>query len=279
MVFNRFEAKASAQLSIRNASPRPIWVTAVYLLITIVLSSVILGMVGDSFVEALYYLSQGYDPEEVFLYVFVYNIKHFVLFIILNILFDIFMLIMSYGYAAYALKVARNQPAGFQDLFVGFTKFGRVLWMNILISLFSTLWSILCIIPAVISIVLFVVLESAAFLYLYMLLLAGGALLSTIITLRYQLAPFFMLDDPDCTAREAINRSKEAMKGHVFEYFVLLLSFIGWMLLCAITMGIMLIWVMPYMEVTLANFYEAVRQSLPSYRNTSYTSHVYDFDP
>ncbi|KLI75503.1 MULTISPECIES: DUF975 family protein [Lacticaseibacillus] len=54
---------------------------------------------------------------------------------------------------------------------------------------------------------------------------------------------------------EAVTRSRELMSGHKWDYFVLLLSFLGWWLLELITMGLASIWVIPYRSMTLANFY------------------------
>jgi uncharacterized membrane protein len=63
-------------------------------------------------------------------------------------------------------------------------------------------------------------------------------------------------------ALEAIDKSKEMMNGHKMELFVLNLSFIGWGLLCAITFGIAGIWVIPYMNATIANFYKSIKPTV-----------------
>ena len=48
------------------------------------------------------------------------------------------------------------------------------------------------------------------------------------------------------------------MKGHKREYFRLILSFFGWVLLCIPTFGLLLIWVLPYFQATLATFYISI---------------------
>ncbi len=45
------------------------------------------------------------------------------------------------------------------------------------------------------------------------------------------------------------------MDGHKWEYFVMILSFIGWGLVVLITFGIAAIWVQPYYTLSFANFY------------------------
>ena len=67
---------------------------------------------------------------------------------------------------------------------------------------------------------------------------------------------FYLLsDNEDMTAAEAQKKSIEMMRGHKWEYFVLNLSFIGWAILALFTFGLLYIWLMPYMEATLANYY------------------------
>ncbi len=50
------------------------------------------------------------------------------------------------------------------------------------------------------------------------------------------------------------------MKGHKWELFVLLFSFFWWYLLCFITFGLALIYVTPYVEATVINFYEKLKE-------------------
>lgn len=54
---------------------------------------------------------------------------------------------------------------------------------------------------------------------------------------------------------ECIKRSDQLMKGHKFELFVLDLSFMGWHILCILTLGIGYLWLNPYMYMTKAAFY------------------------
>ncbi|MFT8995733.1 DUF975 family protein [Lentilactobacillus hilgardii] len=54
---------------------------------------------------------------------------------------------------------------------------------------------------------------------------------------------------------DAITRSRQMMDGHKWEYFVMGLSFIGWLILVSVTAGIAAIWVQPYMSLSFANYY------------------------
>ena len=49
------------------------------------------------------------------------------------------------------------------------------------------------------------------------------------------------------------------MKGHKWDFFILNLSFIGWSILALFTLGILCLWLVPYMNVTFANFYNSIK--------------------
>ena len=70
---------------------------------------------------------------------------------------------------------------------------------------------------------------------------------------------YIALDNPNMGIMEIIKKSKTMMKGYKWQYFVLILSFIGWEILSLFTLGILNLWLMPYMEVTFANFYNKIR--------------------
>ncbi len=71
----------------------------------------------------------------------------------------------------------------------------------------------------------------------------------------YSMASFILIENPEISPLEAITRSKDMMKGHKFELFVLDLSFIWWYLAIIFTLGIASIYVTPYIISTRTNFY------------------------
>jgi uncharacterized membrane protein len=62
-------------------------------------------------------------------------------------------------------------------------------------------------------------------------------------------------------AREAMTRSEVMMQGNRWRLFCLQISFIGWSLLSALTLGIGNLWLIPYTEAAMAAFYREVSQS------------------
>jgi len=99
---------------------------------------------------------------------------------------------------------------------------GKAWVMDVLIGIFTLLWSILLIVPGIIK------------------------------GISYSASPYILAENPEMSGLEAIRESKKKMYGHKADYFVLMLSFIGWMLLACLTLGILYIWLAPYMATAQA---------------------------
>lgn len=76
----------------------------------------------------------------------------------------------------------------------------------------------------------------------------------------YAMTPFILNDKPELSADEAIELSMKMMDGHKTALFWLYLTFIGWGILCIFTFGIGYFWLAPYMQASLAQFYEEVKE-------------------
>ena len=104
----------------------------------------------------------------------------------------------------------------------------------------------------------------AADVLIKLIVLAGMLLLivpGVIWHYAYSQTFFILAENPEMTATEAMAKSKEMMVGYKFKLFVLNLSFIGHMLLSAITCGIWGILVyQPYYLLTITNFFLFLKQ-------------------
>lgn len=80
-----------------------------------------------------------------------------------------------------------------------------------------------------------------------------------ILQYAYAMVPYLLRDYPELTATEALRTSREMMKGHKWDLFVLDLTFIGWGILCLFTAGIGLLWLQPYVSAAHAHFYEDLK--------------------
>ena len=82
---------------------------------------------------------------------------------------------------------------------------------------------------------------------------------------EYRMMPYLYADDPTMTKERAFAESKQMMTGQKWNAFVLDLSFLGWNILSALTMGILgVFYVNPYQHQTNAALYEKLRYGLPA---------------
>ena len=76
---------------------------------------------------------------------------------------------------------------------------------------------------------------------------------------RYRFAILNLLENPNLSPLDAIGMSKEQTYGFKLDLFILDLSFLGWAILSGLTLGILSIWVSPYMTQTDVGYFQAVK--------------------
>jgi uncharacterized membrane protein len=138
---------------------------------------------------------------------------------------------MAVGLAIFSINISRNQDARLEQIFQGFSNFGTSLGAYLLMVLFILLWTILLIIPGIIA------------------------------ALSYSMTFYILADDNSIGAMDAIDKSKKMMDGYKWKYFCLGLRFLGWALLCILTLGIGFLWLFPYMQVSVAKFYDDIKDN------------------
>lgn len=266
MGFDRFAAKHAARESMRLNNPNPILVTLVYFALTTLLWAAISYLLYDPTTDLVWCIRAGYEAEEILDYILQNHQRDLMLLAGVEFLYGLYTTYMSFGYTSYALRMARNEQPGISHLFDGFARPLRVLWADILVNLFTSLWTLLIVVP------LSFLLALGGLDMVNSVYIVSTVMLITLVavTYRYRLTSYFILDDPDCTARQAICRSKQAMKGWKWSLFCLDLSFFGWMLLSVllgafisfllpvVITDVLCFWVMPYRGASEANFYDAI---------------------
>ncbi|MCI9503937.1 MAG: DUF975 family protein [Clostridia bacterium] len=132
---------------------------------------------------------------------------------------------MTLGLTLLALNAARGEDVSVNRLFDGFKNFGSAVWLHISNGLLIFLWTLLLIVPGIIK------------------------------TFSYALSFHVLKDHPELSANEARKRSMVLMSGNKWRLFCLRFSFIGWWLLCLLTLGILSFWITPYQNTAIAEFY------------------------
>ena len=138
---------------------------------------------------------------------------------------------IGYTYAFNSLYMEGDNAVTGNTFRFGFRRWGRNVWGMFLVGFFTSLWSLLLIVPGIIKFY------------------------------AYAMTPYILIDNPELSANQAINLSCKMMKGHKFDLFFLQLSFIGWGILSVFKGGIGLLWLMPYMMSAQAAFYQDIKQN------------------
>ena len=137
---------------------------------------------------------------------------------------------ISLGYASIILLIAKKQNPDFALLFSGFKRLGVSLAAYLLTVILIILWLLLLIVPGIIAI------------------------------LRYSQIWYILSEDENIGPLDAIRKSKDMMTDNKWKLFCLYFRFIGWIILCIITLGLAGLYVGPYMSVSLAKFYEDLKK-------------------
>ena len=93
-------------------------------------------------------------------------------------------------------------------------------------------------------------------LFLWMLLFVVPGIVKSY---SYWMVPYIIAENPGISTSRAFKISCQTTKGEKMRIFVFELSFIGWYLLCALTFGIGLIFLLPYVSASRAELYAALR--------------------
>jgi uncharacterized membrane protein len=133
------------------------------------------------------------------------------------------------GSSRFHIAIARGEEATISMMFSGFKRLGTALWASIVMVVFILLWSLLLIIPGIMA------------------------------SYSYMMIWYILADDPNISAMDALRRSKKIMYGNRMKMFFLSWRFFGWALLCMLTVGIGFLWLIPYINTSMAQFYEDVR--------------------
>jgi len=138
---------------------------------------------------------------------------------------------LALGVIIFSLKFKRGEEYSVETLFAGFKQFLPAVLLYLWNFLWICLWTLLLIIPGIIK------------------------------SFSYSMCYYILADNPEVGVRNALTLSKQLMSGYKWKYFVLQLSFIGWSILACLSLGIGYLWLAPYMQISMANFYDGVKEA------------------
>ncbi len=132
-----------------------------------------------------------------------------------------------FGTTVTSMKLVAAQPVSVRTLFSGFRhRYGTITGLYITNVLLIAVWSLLFVIPGIVK------------------------------AYEYSMSMFILAENPDMGISAARRESKRMMKGHKWQLFLLDLSFIGWTILSYLTLGILNVWLAPYVMTSRVYAYQ-----------------------
>ena len=141
---------------------------------------------------------------------------------------------LALGLAIFYLAFSRGQDPVLGKIFEGFNTWVRAFKAFLLMIVYLFFWFMLLIIPGIIY--------GLAFSQVY----------------------YILAEDKDIRIRDAFYKSRMMMRGYKWKLFCLQLRFLGWFILCLLTLGIGFLWLVPYMYMASAKFYDDIKDAKPA---------------
>ncbi len=232
MNISRPVLKNNAKIIIKTAKPSILTAGLIFLAVSIVLgflSSSVLG-VNITADDARQYMNYYANGDYQALIRMTETMRPPATAYLLDLLIEAVLYIVGAGFLIFIFNTVKCVGAVYGNLLDGFGLAAKLILLALLEGLFIFLWSLLFVIPGIIAVY------------------------------RYRMAKFLLLDHPDMDVADCIRVSKQMMKGHKWECFVLDLSFLGWAILAAIPyIGYAVsIWTIPYINTTYVLYYMAL---------------------
>ncbi len=187
-----------------------------------------------------------------------------VIYYLISFIISVLSGLFTSGITYFYLKLICGRPVSAADVFYGFRLFPD---KTIIIYAWISILTYIALLPM--TIISFqintdpgnsAVMESLMFPYALAIIFYG--VVSVIVSLFYSQALFLLHDFPQYSAKELLTMSRKLMIGHKGRMFYIYVSFIPLFLLSLLSCCIALLWVIPYMNATFAEFYlDIIRKS------------------
>ena len=167
---------------------------------------------------------------------------------VIELLAAVFLL----GMIHFTMNICKRQPYKLSDVFYGFRSHPD---KAIICKFLFLLAELIAMLPAILFFVLYTITENGLLMIAASLFLVIGMVAAVAIHLSLYFVYYLILDYPNATIRELIEYCLHMMQGHRIKLFYLYASFLPMYALGILSFGIGLLFVEPYVNVTVAQFY------------------------
>ncbi|MCL2052224.1 MAG: DUF975 family protein [Lachnospiraceae bacterium] len=166
--------------------------------------------------------------------------------------------VVNVGVLFMALKISCNEAIGLNDLLYGFNYHPKKI---VTIQAVLSGVNLAAMLPATVLRFIYGNTGDRDYLPLMIIFYLAGFSVYFFVSLVLSQAFFLLLDFEDKNATELLMKSHLIMNGHKKRLFLLWLSFVPLFILSIFSCCLGFIWVIPYVKVTLANFYMDLMQA------------------
>jgi uncharacterized membrane protein len=180
-----------------------------------------------------------------------------VIYFIVEILISLLGIVLSAGVLDIHLRMARKQECRISQTFGQVRERpDRYLIVGFLLMVFT----VIAMLPGIAVTVYACFNPTTGIIILAIFLMMAGVAVGVYLALRLSLVFYLLLDDDTLSPWQSVTASANMMEHNVGRLLVLYLSFLGYMLLGVITLGIGMLWIVPYQTQTLTQFYLDVQK-------------------
>lgn len=172
--------------------------------------------------------------------------------LLITFLISLFSGIFSAGQAYIYLNISCKRFCKASDVFYGFKQHPD---KALLLQLVITGISFVCMIPTYIFMYLMTYTLDMIWVLPMCILLIIGTIVTMYFSLCFSQVFYLLLDFPDYSTKQILSLSRKIMYGHKGRLFYITVSFLPLYLLGILSCGVGLLWITPYTNATMANFY------------------------
>ena len=226
LMLNRAQLKQEAKGIVRSARVSAYLMTLIFLAITYVLNGIDIYVGNDVGKYLAEFFPELDLPSAMTASRFSVPVVVFT-----GVMVWLLNIVLSGGWTLYHLGIRRGYEMGYGTLFDGFAIVGKLILATLAVTAIVTLGTVLLLFPGLI--------------FAYM----------------YRFTIYNICENPSLGVIQAMRMSRLQTYRHKMDLFVLDLSFIGWGILISLTMGILSIWIRPYMEQTNIGYFIALKRA------------------
>ena len=178
-----------------------------------------------------------------------------VIILLISAITELFCQMLTAGRYGMMLDCGRSGQIKVSDVFVCFQRQpDKLLIVNIVIGAIRIL--IFYLANSIVRLLALAPVSDVLFIILTVLIYAAALAAYFCVSMSFALVYYLFFDHPKWSSMELLRYSREMMYGYKWQLFKIKFSFIGWLALGVLSFGIGLLWIIPYMDLTVTRFYE-----------------------